>query len=118
MRFEFISNDKYQVVEKDGIVIALDKKRNDKLILNGYIRDLARRLQSLRKEKNFNPTEIKNCAYIVGIEDRLIQHLKHEEKKILHLVRVKKIKFIDTCSEDIEWSDIELDGKQISISID
>ena len=118
MRFEFISNEKYQIVEKDGIVIALDKNRDEKLILNGYIRDLARRLQSLRKEKNFNPTEIKNCAYIVGIEDKLIEHLKHEEKKILHLVRVKEIKFLDTCSENIEWSDIELNGKQISISID
>ena len=75
-------------------------------------------IQSLRKEKNFNPTEIKNCVYIVGIEDKLIEHLKHEEKKILHLVRVKQIKFLDTCSENIEWTDIELDGKQMSISID
>jgi isoleucyl-tRNA synthetase len=68
LQFTFTSSDeKYAVSENFGMVVALDVSRDDELLAKGLLRDVARNLQSLRKEKKFNPTDILSVATVAGL---------------------------------------------------
>ena len=43
--------------------------RNEELMAKGLMKDLARRLQALRKERGYNPTDILNLASILDLDE-------------------------------------------------
>ena len=91
--------------------------RDQSLIIQGLVRDLARNLQQLRKEKSYNPTEILSTAYIMNLEKDEISSLSQHINDLNYLVRVRSVVLSEETKEGIEYKNIEIDGRKIGISI-
>ncbi len=117
--FSFVSNDpKYVVAENFGIVVALDSSRDDRLITQGVIRDLARNLQSIRKEKGFNPTDTLSIARVLGLGDQMITQIEQKKDELAFLVRVKKVELLSQKSPESEsWRSADIDGVEVKLDV-
>ena len=117
--FSFTPSDsKYVVSENYGIVVALDSSRDDQLIAQGIVRDLARNLQALRKEKGYNPTDVLGTARVAGIGSQSLNLIESKKGELAFLVRVKSVElFADKTPESESWSAAEIDGSDIRIDI-
>ncbi len=117
--FDFSSSDpNYVVSENYGVVIALDISRDDNLIAEGTTRDLARNLQSLRKEKGFNPTDVLNEAKVAGLGEQTSRLLESKKDQLAFLVRVRRVElYPDKLPESDLWSKAEIDGNEIYLEI-
>lgn len=119
LQFFFASREpKTVVAENYGMVVALDSERNDPLIAQGLVKDLARNLQSLRKEKGYNPTDVLALAQIAGLGEQNISLLKDKESEIAFLVRSKAVKLCpDLPKESENWREVDIDGTKVKIDI-
>jgi isoleucyl-tRNA synthetase len=114
--FTFASSDpKYVVSENYGIVVALDSSRDEQLIAQGVVRDLARNLQALRKEKGFNPTDILTVARVSGLNAQTIALIEPRKEELAFLVRVKSVELNSSAGES--WSSTEIDGTEVKLDI-
>jgi isoleucyl-tRNA synthetase len=115
--FTFASSDpKYAVSENYGIV-ALDSSRDDQLIAQGIVRDLARNLQALRKQKGFNPTEVLKVARVSGLSAQTLALIEPKKEELAFLVRVESVELNPHVSVNESWSSAEVDGTEIKIDI-
>lgn len=118
INIDFETNSGYTALEKDNLILLLNKHRNDELILRGMIKDLARNIQQLRKELGYSPTEILDTAYISNFNKDEIGKLQEFEADLKNLVRVQKIEFLQgTSDSNFKWKQIDIDGKDIAIYI-
>jgi isoleucyl-tRNA synthetase len=105
-------------VTEDDTQILLSKKRDETLMGEGIMRDLARRVQALRKELGYMPTDTIDAVHITGLEMESINLLNPYLKDMTALVRTKKVYIHETPTElETKWHESELDGKKISINI-
>jgi isoleucyl-tRNA synthetase len=81
----------------------------------GLMKDLARRLQTLRKERGYNPTDILNTASILDLDEESVVMLKDKTEELAFLVRVKLVNFTKTCKK---YKDDDIDGQKIKISVE
>jgi isoleucyl-tRNA synthetase len=117
IEFEFIADDKHAVVEREGYAVALLLERDTELVAEGVMRDIARRLQSLRKERGYRPTDILDAAYLSNLDADLADIVAKKKGELTFLVRVKKIETVDESTKGIKWSEAELDGKAFKMSV-
>ncbi|MDQ4074169.1 MAG: class I tRNA ligase family protein [Thermoproteota archaeon] len=103
--------------EIDDVLLFVSTIRNPKLIIKGMVRDLSRNLQQLRKELGFNPTEILQCAYISNVSKDELNQLSNFVDDIKSLVRVKNVDLSQEIKKDINYKTIDIDGKEIMISV-
>jgi isoleucyl-tRNA synthetase len=108
----------YTLAERDGIFVFLTTERDQELIAKGVVRDIARRLQALRKERGYNPTDILNVAYVANLDDNTVNLLENLLDELAYLVRVKEVKLLKDAIDGVNWQESELDGKKILISIE
>ena len=85
------------------------------MMAKGLIKDLARRIQTLRKEKGFNPTDILEKASILELDQESLDLIKDKTKDIAFLVRVKNVDFIESCKN---YKDDDIDGLKIRIAVE
>ena len=104
-------------VEKGGVFVSLDKERDEKLVAEGLVRDVARRLQALRKKKGFVPTAILSSAAVAGLEPDEIASLEPMRKEIAFLVRVKAVTLMKERTPDREWAEEDLDGRPVYLDV-
>ena len=82
------------------------------------MKDLARNVQALRKEKGFNPTDVLEVVKIAGLGEQNVELVKPLLEEAAFLVRVRKVEVYPQTDVSYEsWSSGELDGTPISISI-
>ena len=81
----------------------------------GLIKDIARRLQTLRKERGYNPTDILNVASILDLDEESLEMIKEKSEDLAFLVRVKKVDFVESCKV---YKDDDIDGQKIKISVE
>jgi len=117
LEISFSVKDGYVYAEKDNLMIFMSTNRDQKLITQGLVRDLARNLQQLRKEKSYNPTEILSTAYIAELQKDEISSLSLHRNDLTYLVRVQSVVLTEEKEEGIEYKKIEIDGREINISI-
>ena len=117
LEYTSINND-HVVAVKEGMIIALQKERDADLISDGNVRDLARRLQALRKERGYNPTEILDTAYVSGLDSIWKASIDTKLDELTFLVRVKKIKIMDQPIRGVNWMTTDIDGNSIKISVE
>jgi isoleucyl-tRNA synthetase len=104
-------------VEAD-VTVLISGQRDDKLLGEGIMRDLARRVQALRKELGFRPTDVLDSAHIADLEEENIALLKPYLEEMAALVRTTKVYLHVSKSEvEADWHESELDGKKIWINI-
>jgi isoleucyl-tRNA synthetase len=105
----------FAVSERDNLVVFISTTRNREMMAKGLVKDLARRLQTLRKERGYNPTDILNVASILDLDDDSLNMVKENAKDLAFLVRVKQVDFTQSCKE---YKDDDIDGKKIRISVE
>jgi isoleucyl-tRNA synthetase len=82
------------------------------------MRDLARRVQALRKELGYVPTDVLDAVHIAELDDESIGLLESYLEEMAELVRTKKVYLHCSRAEvGAEWHESELDGKRIYINI-
>ncbi|MEM4311254.1 MAG: isoleucine--tRNA ligase [Nitrososphaerales archaeon] len=117
LEFEVISVENYTAAGSPLRAVALNTLRDERLIEEGIIRDLARRLQVLRKERGFDPNTLLEAAYIV-CDDELKEIIGRHQGELAYLVRVKKLILAEKVEDYYkEWKDIDLEGRSLKIFI-
>jgi isoleucyl-tRNA synthetase len=100
------------------ITVFISGQRDDKLLGEGIMRDLARRVQALRKELGFMPTDILDSAHIAELDEESIGLLRPFLNELASLVRARKVYMHKSRSEvEAKWHESELDGKKIYVNI-
>jgi isoleucyl-tRNA synthetase len=116
-KLEVLPLDQHEVGEKGGVFVAVFKERDDKLMAEGLVRDISRRLQALRKERGFVPTALLESAAVTGLEEEDLALLQPMVKEIAFLVRVRKVELLKDRSEGRKWSEADLDGKPVFLDV-
>ncbi|ABK76757.1 isoleucyl-tRNA synthetase [Cenarchaeum symbiosum A] len=89
--------------------------RSKELLAKGLVKDLARRLQKLRKDRAYRPTDMLEQACIDGLDPEQIAMIKERKDELAFLVRVNRIEIGGSCAE---YSEEEMDGQKIRISVE
>ncbi len=117
--FELVTepHEGFAVAEKAGIFVAVGRERDDGMVAEGLVRDVARRLQALRKEKGFKPTAILASASISGLEDEDLALLEPKKDEIRFLVRVRKVDLSREKGLPKGWTESDLDGRPVYLRV-
>ncbi len=113
--FDFDAAEGYAVAKRDEFVVFISTERNSEMMARGLIKDLARRLQTLRKEKGYNPTDILSKASILELDSESLEMVKQKAEELAFLVRVKEVNFEESCKS---YKDDDIDGQKIRISVE
>ncbi|MDQ3967876.1 MAG: isoleucine--tRNA ligase [Thermoproteota archaeon] len=111
-------SDGYSCAERDGIIVFVSSIRDKDLIAKGLVRDLARQLQQLRKERQYNPTEIIDAAYVAGLTSEEIATLSLMKNELTYLVRVKTVFLSEDQANNTSYKVVEIDGREFKISVE
>ena len=103
---------------EENVVVLIDKRRDDSLIVEGVMRDIARRIQAFRKELKLSPTEVLERVYVCGLEKEHSEKLSFLVPELSLLVRAKEVRFLDTLPESLNWKEYSLDEGKIRIAIE
>jgi isoleucyl-tRNA synthetase len=115
---DYIGGENWVSSQQDDIIVFLSGQRDNKLLGEGIMRDLARRVQALRKEMGFVPTETLESVHIAELDAESKEFLEPYLAEMAGLVRARKVYLHSSCSEvEAEWHKSELDGKKIQINI-
>ena len=112
---DFDVDEKYQFAKRQNLVVMISLERDNEMMAKGLIKDLARRLQTLRKERGYNPTDILSKASILDLDSESLDLIKQKTDEIAFLVRVKQVDFEESCKE---YKDDDIDGMKIRISVE
>ena len=112
---EFDVHDEYQFSNRANLAVLLSLKRNEMMMAKGLVKDLARRLQTLRKERGYNPTDILEKASILDLDVESLELVKARTDEIAFLVRVKQVDFEESSKE---YKNDDIDGQKIRISVE
>jgi len=85
------------------------------MMARGLIKDVARRIQTLRKERGYNPTDVLEVASILELDEESQEMIKQKSDDLAFLVRVKNVNFEKTCQE---YKEDDIDGQKILISVE
>ena len=112
---DFDAKEGYAVSKRDELVVFISIIRNKEMMTRGLVKDLARRLQTLRKERGYNPTDVLNIASVLELDDEQLEMVQEKADDLAFLVRVKQVDFTESCKE---YKDDDIDGQKIRISVE
>jgi valyl-tRNA synthetase len=115
---DYVGGESWVSAAENDLQVFLNGKRDDKLLGEGIMRDLARRVQALRKDLGYTPTDVLDAAHIAELDKDSIELLQPYLTEMAELVRTKKV-YLHAKQEEIktEWHESKLDGKRIYITI-
>jgi isoleucyl-tRNA synthetase len=116
---EYVGGENWVSSQEDDITVFVSGQRDDNLLGEGIMRDLARRVQALRKEMGFTPTDILESVHIAELDAESMTLLEVYLDEMAGLVRTRKVYLHNNRSEehDAQWHESELDGKKIFLNI-
>jgi isoleucyl-tRNA synthetase len=116
---EYVGGENWVSSQEDEITVFVSGHRDDTLLGEGIMRDLARRVQALRKEMGFTPTDVLESVHIAELDAESMSLLEPYLDEMAGLVRTRKVYLHNTRSDehDAEWHESELDGKKIFLNI-
>ena len=112
---DFEAKEGFAASKRDTIIVFISTSRNKEMMAKGLVKDIARRLQTLRKERGFNPTDILEIASILDLDKESQNMIKDRVQEITFLTRVKKVDFVESCKN---YKEDDIDGQKIRISIE
>jgi len=100
------------------VQVFLNSQRDKSLLGEGLMRDIARRVQALRKELGYMPTDVLDAVRIAELDDESSALLEPYLKEMAELVRAKNV-YLCRNREEVkaEWHGSQLDEKKIYITI-
>jgi isoleucyl-tRNA synthetase len=113
-----VESGKWVEASEKGMAVYLDVYRDEALLGEGLMRDVARRVQSLRKELGYVPTEILETVHVAGLDEESIRLLKPYMEQMAELVRAKKVQLhINPSEVEAKWHEYPLDDKKVYVAI-
>ena len=106
---DFDANENFAVSKRDNYIVFISTLRNREMMAKGLVKDVARRLQTLRKERGYNPTDVLGVASILDLDDESLEMVKERADELAFLVRVKQVNFAESCKE---YKDDDIDGQK------
>jgi hypothetical protein len=114
----YLNEQKWQVASEGDVQVRLATRRDKTLIGEGMMRDLARRVQSLRKELGLAPTDILQTVHLAELDTGTVELLTPFLKKMAELVRAKKVRVHEKRAElEAEWHGYAFDDTRIYVAI-
>jgi isoleucyl-tRNA synthetase len=119
LKLSYTVSEGYVMSERDSLMVFISTQRDKELTAKGFLRDLARNLQQLRKERGYNPTDTLSTAFVADLYDEEISFLSPLKDELKYLVRVKSIVLTKDVIEEekINYKLIDLEGRKLKISI-
>ena len=117
LKLSYLVSDGYVMTERDDLMVFISTQRDKELTSKGFLRDLARNLQQLRKESGYNPTDILSTAFVANLDDEEISFLAPLKEELKYLVRVKSVVLTKGLTEEINYKLIDLEGRKLNVSI-
>ncbi|KFM14967.1 Isoleucine--tRNA ligase protein, partial [Marine Group I thaumarchaeote SCGC AAA799-P11] len=75
---DFDADEDFAVSKRDNYVVFISTSRNKEMMAKGLIKDVARRLQTLRKERGYNPTDVLGVASILDLDEESLEMIKEK----------------------------------------
>ncbi|HJW98371.1 MAG TPA: DUF5915 domain-containing protein, partial [Candidatus Bathyarchaeia archaeon] len=103
----------------DGCIqLFLDVHRDEVLLGAGMMRDLARRVQALRKELGYMPTDVLEAVYVSDLDNESIKLLNPFVAEMKDLVRTEDLRLQKNREQkEVDWNECQLDEKKLAIAI-
>ena len=113
-----VDSERWAVASEGELQVLVDKVRGDALEGEGLMRDLARRVQMLRKELGFSPTDIVEAVHVAELEPKDMELLKPFLAEMQELVRARNA-FVhgERVKVDAEWHESKLDKKKVYVAV-
>ncbi len=105
----------FAMSKREDNIVFISTTRNKEMMAKGLVKDIARRLQTLRKERGYNPTDVLEIASILELDKESQEMINERIHEITFLTRVKKVNFVESCKE---YKEDDIDGQKIRISIE
>ena len=105
-------------VSEGNLQVFLDVHRDEKLLGEGLMRDLARRIQALRKELGYVPTDVLAAVCLAELDEESTKLLNPYLDEMKELVRTKKISFQKNRDEvQAKWHEYQIEDTKVYIAI-
>jgi isoleucyl-tRNA synthetase len=115
---EYVGGENWVSAQENEITVFVSGQRDETLLGEGIMRDLARRVQALRKEMGFVPTDVLESVHVAELDAESMGLLEPYLVEMAELVRARKVYLHASRSEvEAEWHESELDGKKIFLNI-
>ncbi|MFQ5496434.1 MAG: isoleucine--tRNA ligase [Nitrosopumilus sp.] len=112
---DFDACENFAMSKRDNYIVFISTSRNKEMMAKGLVKDVARRLQTLRKERGYNPTDVLDVASILDLDEESLEMIRNRAEELAFLVRVKQVNFSKSCKE---YKDDDIDGQKIKISVE
>jgi isoleucyl-tRNA synthetase len=115
---QLVASEGWASASEGEVQVFLDARRDEKLLGEGVMRDLARRVQALRKELGYMPTDVLEAVYLSELDDESIRLLHPFVDEMKGLVRAEKVLLQGSNKErNVEWHESQLDDRKVAIAI-
>jgi isoleucyl-tRNA synthetase len=114
---EHVGKEGWASAVEGEVQVFLETSRDEGLLGEGLMRDLARRVQALRKELGYVPTDVMEAVYVAELDEESVKLLMPYLMEMAELVRAKKVSLEEKRGETAEWHEIQLDDKKIYVAI-
>ena len=112
---DFDASENFAAAKRDNYTVIISTSRNKEMMAKGLVKDIARRLQTLRKERGYTPTDVLDVASILELDEESLEMMKEKAEELAFLVRVKQVNFTESCKE---YKEDDIDGQKIKISVE
>jgi isoleucyl-tRNA synthetase len=113
-----VKSEQWAITSEGEVQVLLDRTRDDALEGEGLMRDLARRVQALRRDLGFSPTDIVEAVHVAELDDQDMELLKPFLTEMEGLVRAKMVQVHgERAKVDAEWHESKLDKKKVYIAV-
>jgi isoleucyl-tRNA synthetase len=113
---------RWKTASEGDLTVQLDSKRDATLLGEGVMRDLARRVQALRKDMGFSPTDVLEGVCLAGLDDETRSLLEPLLGVMADLVRANKVSLYREKTEvkgvaETEWHEFSFDDKRVHAAV-
>ncbi len=101
-----------------NLQVLLHTRRDELLLGEGLMRDLARRVQSLRKERGFTSTDIMEAVHLAELDQESMKLVEPYLAEMAELIRTSKVHLHKSRAEvKADWHEYKLDNKKVFVAI-
>ncbi len=118
LEFSYAVREGYAMSERDNLMVFIGTNRDKDLITRGLLEISREICNSFEKSVAINPTDIVSTAFVANLFEEEISALYSMKEELLHLVRVKSIVLSKATVEKVSYKTIQLDERELEISVE
>jgi valyl-tRNA synthetase len=117
-----VEEKRWKTASEGDLMVLLDSERDAGLLGEGVMRDLARRVQALRKDLGFSPTDVLEAVRLAGLDEETRSLLEPLLGVMAGLVRARKVSLYRDVHEvagvaEEEWREFSFDDKRVHVAV-